>query len=287
MAVGSDQVGIDGMARLLVGSQYCSCVQPSCTNKSCQSRTCLIGYSTQRRSRKDGSRTQQDQGPIIAVHGWVYILTILPAQTSRGPFQLSALPLVADLIRPTLSKCLATMSITLLSSIVHTSHATLSKARSRPAAPRIRPILWRTTSANRTVSAWEHIALDRVTSCNDPSWASPFCLYNVCVDSKLHRELMQARQDRAAMKPVQRCPNDTWCCYANETATCCRDESVPKFKLAATVGVTPSSSIASSTTANSKLLSSTSATASTSSTSTDPPPSAGLGAGAKAGQALR
>ncbi|KAF2821069.1 hypothetical protein CC86DRAFT_470840 [Ophiobolus disseminans] len=109
------------------------------------------------------------------------------------------------------------------------------------------------------------------TGCTDRTWDSPFCLKGVCIND----------YSRSDSRTLQDCPDGTWCCGADETASCCTNNAAVKFKLAATVGVSPLPSPTSTV-----AISTSSAAAST---ATPPPASErltssnGLSTGAKAG----
>ncbi|KAH8722911.1 hypothetical protein GQ44DRAFT_729061 [Phaeosphaeriaceae sp. PMI808] len=108
-------------------------------------------------------------------------------------------------------------------------------------------------------------------TCSDPTWNSPFCLKNICFDDL----------DLHGHKTIQNCTDGTWCCGADETASCCSNGS-PKIKLAATVGL-PVSSSASSSSSSTPTFSQTSPSTSPSTSNTPSDSPSGMSIGAKAG----
>ena len=136
---------------------------------------------------------------------------------------------------------------------------------------------WTYYSGRRLLTYWRG-------GCSDPTWNSPFCLKGVCVDDNVSHlfaaitlELMLTQQHRDWSQTVQNCTDGTWCCRADEAASCCSNNAVTKFRLAATNGVPLPSTVSTTT------LSPSTSTAEPSPSSTQVEPSTGLGTGAKAG----
>ena len=138
---------------------------------------------------------------------------------------------------------------------------------------------WTYYSGQRLLTYWRG-------GCSDPTWNSPFCLKGVCVDDNVSHlfaaitlELMQTQQHRDWSQTVQNCTDGTWCCRADEAASCCSNNAVTKFRLAPIIGVSPSSAVSTTTLSTSPST----PNAARSPSSTQAAPSAGLSTGAKAG----